>query len=47
VHGKKMKNGKCKRGVLRVRSAGSEDFFDIPDVEDVHWGAIEADDAEI
>jgi hypothetical protein len=30
-----------------VRSAGSEDFFDIPDVEDVHWGAIEGDDEEI
>ena len=40
TNGKKLKNGKCKRGVLRVRSAGSEDFFDIPDVEDVHWGAI-------
>lgn len=47
VKGKKRKNGKCKRAVLRVRSADSEEFFDIPDVEDVQWGAVEADDDEV
>ncbi|KAM0703351.1 hypothetical protein Q7P35_009290 [Cladosporium inversicolor] len=46
VNGKKKKNGKCRRAVLRVRSADSKEFFDIPDVEDVQWGAVEADDAE-
>lgn len=45
LHGKKKKNGKCRRAVLRVRSADSSEFFDIPDVEDVQWGAVEADDA--
>ena len=43
----KKKNGKCKRAVLRVRSAGSEDFFEIPDVEDAHVSEVEAEDAEI
>lgn len=38
----KKKNGKCRRAVLRVRSAESEDFIDIPDVEAAHW----ADDLE-
>ena len=32
-----MKNGKCIRSVLRVRSTGSDGFFEIPDVEDAHW----------
>lgn len=43
----KKKNGKCKRAVLRVRSAGSEDFFEIPDVEEVHVGDVEKEDSEI
>ena len=43
----KRKNGKCKRAVLRVRSADSSDFFEIPDVEDVHWGEVEAEDVEV
>jgi hypothetical protein len=47
VHGKKRINGKCRRAVLRVRSADSGDFFEIPHVEDVHWGKIEAENAEI
>ena len=46
VKGKK-KNGKCRRAVLRVRSTGSDDFFDIPDVEDAHVAEVEAEDSEI
>jgi hypothetical protein len=30
-----------------VRSAGSEDFFEIPDVEEVHVGDVEKEDNEI
>ena len=47
MHGTKRKNGVCRRAVLHVRSAGSDDFFDIADVEDVHWGEVEADDKDI
>jgi len=45
----KMKNGKCKRSTLRVRSADSEEFFEIPDVEDAHWADehIEVETEEI
>jgi hypothetical protein len=41
-----MKNGKCIRS-LRVRSADSDDFFEIHDVEDAHWGDHEEREAEI
>lgn len=43
----KKKNGKCVRSVLRVRSADSAEFFEIPDVEDAHWGQSEVDVEEI
>jgi len=38
----KMKNGKCRRSVLRVRSSDSDGFFEIPDVEDAHWADEQA-----
>ena len=31
----KKKNGRCKRATLRVRSADSAEYFEIPQVEDV------------
>lgn len=34
--GKHWKNGKCVHK-LRVRSEGSDDYFDIPDAVDAHW----------
>jgi len=37
-----MKNGKCRRSVLRVRSSDSDGFFEIPDVEDAHWADEQA-----
>jgi hypothetical protein len=43
----KMKNGKCIRSVLRVRSADSDEYFEIRDVEDAHWGDQEEREAEI
>lgn len=46
IKGKK-KNGKCVRSVLRVRSADSADFIEIPDVEDAHWGESDVDVEEI
>jgi hypothetical protein len=44
----KKKNGKCIRSTLRVRSADSDEFFEIPDVEDAHWADehLESDDKE-
>ncbi|KAM0719291.1 hypothetical protein Q7P37_005196 [Cladosporium fusiforme] len=37
----RKKNGKCITGKLRVRSADSDDFYEIPNVEDVHWGELD------
>lgn len=36
-NGKCVTGGKKGKGKLKVRSAGSEDFFEIPDVDEVAY----------